>query len=88
METLSAFFRHLLHLARAQVRQARRNTGSEPGLNFLILDRGKDRYIFCWDDQHYDELMRVAGRFAVDERLNFTWRDAGRLADCVAQLKG
>lgn len=88
METLATFLRKLLHLGRAQVRQARRNTGSDPGLNFLVLDRGGDRYIFCWDDSQHENLMRVAGRFACDERLNFTWRDAWRVADCVAQMKG
>ena len=91
---LYRFWRRLLRLARRQL-AARRRSGcvGSPGRLFVprsvsvvVLDRHGDRYVFVWDDQHETDIMRTAGRFAIDERLNFTWRDAGIVAECIGKL--
>jgi len=82
-----------LRLARRQLAARRR---SQPHLcpgrlfvprsvSVLVIDRDGNRYVFVWDAQHETEIMRTAGRFAVDDRLNFTWRDAGILAERVGR---
>ena len=88
MKALAAFFRRLLRLARRQARWRRRFCDARSAINCLVLDRGGERYVFLWDDEHDNELMRTAGRFAIDDRLNFTWRDAGIVAERLATLSG
>ncbi len=45
-------------------------------VRFLILIRGRERYVFVFDREHLTEIRRVFGRFASDPELSFTWHDA------------
>jgi hypothetical protein len=53
-----------------------------------VIERDTDRYVFIWTDCNETELLRIAGRFAIDEKLNFSWRDAAIVSNRVAQLRG
>jgi len=41
-----------------------------------VVVRGNERYVFLWQREHVAELYRACGRFAVNEELSFTLRDA------------
>ncbi len=55
-------------------------------INVLVIERPQHRYVFIFDDDHARDVMRTAGRFAVDDRLNFCWLDARRVAKCVEKI--
>lgn len=52
-------------------------------INVLALVKGKERYIFLFDDAHRAELLRTLGRFAANPELSFTWFDAAVLSHKV-----
>ena len=49
-------------------------------INVLALVKGKERFIFLFDDQNRDETLRQLARFAADPELDFTWYDAAMLS--------
>ena len=52
-------------------------------LNVLAVVRDADRYVFLYDADNTDVLLRLFDEFAMDGNLNFTQDDAlnlGRLA--------
>jgi hypothetical protein len=55
-------------------------TDTDDSRNFLGLVRGKERYIFVYDDGQEADILRVLGRQAVNPELSFNWYDAARLA--------
>ncbi len=57
-------------------------------INVLALVKGKERYIFLFDDDHRAELLRTLGRFASDPELSFTWFDAAVLSHRVRHAFG
>ncbi len=54
-------------------------------INVLALIKGQERYIFLYDDQHRNEVLRVLGRFASHPELSFSWYDAAVLSQKVRQ---
>ena len=52
-------------------------------INVLALVKGKDRYIFLYDDRRRTETLRTLGRFASNPELNFSWYDAAVLSQKV-----
>ncbi len=58
-----------------------------PDINLVALIRNRDRYIFMYDDENYDEALRALGRFASNPELSFTWRDASLLAVKIKKLR-
>ncbi|MBI3465277.1 MAG: hypothetical protein HY000_19800 [Planctomycetes bacterium] len=48
-------------------------------MNILAMAKGKERYIFLYDDQSYEALIDVFDRFAENEDLNFSTGDAALL---------
>ena len=52
-------------------------------INVLALVKGKDRYIFLYDDRRRAETLRTLGRFASNPELNFSWYDAAVLSQKV-----
>lgn len=52
-------------------------------MNILAMARGKERYVFLYDDESHDELLRVLDRFADDDRLNFSSADAAVLTEKI-----
>ena len=45
-------------------------------INVLALVKGKERYIFLYDDSQRAETLRMLGRHASNPELSFTWYDA------------
>jgi hypothetical protein len=53
--------------------------------NVLALIKGKQRYIFVYDDDSRDALIESLRDHAADPRLNFSWFDASVLSDKARQ---
>jgi hypothetical protein len=51
----------------------------------LALVKGKERYIFLFDDEHRAETLRTLGRYASNQELSFTWYDAAVLSQKIRQ---
>ena len=54
-------------------------------INVLALVKGKERYIFLYDDEHKSEALRTLGRFASNPELSFSWYDAAVLSQRIRQ---
>lgn len=48
-------------------------------INVLALVKGKERYIFLYDDNQQAEALRMLGRHAANPELSFSWYDAAVL---------
>jgi hypothetical protein len=49
-------------------------------INVLALVKGKEKFIFLFDDQNRDETLRQLARFAANPELDFSWYDAAMLS--------
>ena len=49
-------------------------------INVLALVKGRERYIFLYEDSQRAEALRTLGRFASNPELSFTWYDAAVLS--------
>lgn len=54
-------------------------------INVLALVKGKERYIFLFDDENRSETLRTLGRYASNPDLSFTWYDAAVLSQKIRQ---
>jgi hypothetical protein len=54
-------------------------------INVLALVKGKERYIFLFDDSNRSEALRTLGRYASNPDLSFTWYDAAVLSQKIRQ---
>jgi hypothetical protein len=54
-------------------------------INVLALVKGKERYVFLYDDASRAETLRTLGRFASNPELSFTWYDAAVLSQKIRQ---
>jgi hypothetical protein len=54
-------------------------------INVLALVKGKERYIFLFDDDNRAEALRTLGRYASNSDLSFTWYDAAVLSQKIRQ---
>lgn len=54
--------------------------GTSPDLNVVCLMKGKDRFVFLYDDESLTELRRTFGVFASHPELDFSWYDAAVLS--------
>jgi len=52
-------------------------------INVLALVKGKERYIFLFDDANRSETLRTLGRYASNPELTFTWYDAAVLSQKI-----
>lgn len=57
-------------------------------INVLALVKGKERYIFLYDDENRAETLRTLGRYASNQELSFTWYDAAVLSQKIRQTAG
>ncbi|GIX04026.1 MAG: hypothetical protein KatS3mg113_1032 [Planctomycetaceae bacterium] len=48
-------------------------------VHVLALMKGRQRYVFVYDERDVDRLLEVLTRFATDPELDFTWEDAAVL---------
>lgn len=54
-------------------------------INVLALVKGKERYVFLYDDSSRAETLRILGRYASNSELSFTWYDAAVLSQKIRQ---
>lgn len=54
-------------------------------INVLALVKGKERYIFLYDDCRRAETLRTLGRYASNPDLSFSWYDAAVLSQKIRQ---
>ena len=54
-------------------------------INVLALVKGKERYVFLYDDSSRAETLRILGRYASNSDLSFTWYDAAVLSQKIRQ---
>lgn len=52
-------------------------------INVLALVKGKERYIFLYDDGNRSQTLRTLGRFASHSELSFSWYDAAVLSQKI-----
>jgi hypothetical protein len=57
------------------------------GVNVLALIKGDERYVFLYDDESADQLLRTMGQYAADPELSFTWYDAAVMSQRISQLR-
>lgn len=55
------------------------------GVNVLALLKNGERYVFLYDDQSLETLMKTLGQYASDPELSFTWYDAAVLSQRIRQ---
>lgn len=55
-------------------------------INVLALVKGRERYIFLFDDSQRAETLRILGRYASDPELSFSWYDAAVLSQKLRQM--
>ena len=55
------------------------------GVNVLALVKGDQRYIFLFDNQSREQMLRTLERFAADPGLTLTWYDAAVVSQKVRQ---
>ena len=58
---------------------------NDDDINVLALVKGRERYIFLFDDTQRAETLRMLGRYASNPDLSFTWYDAAVLSQKVRQ---
>ena len=54
-------------------------------INVLALIKGKERYIFLYEDSQRAEALRALGRNASNPELSFSWYDAAVLSQKIRQ---
>lgn len=54
-------------------------------VNVLALVKGKERYIFLYEDSQQADVLRALGRAAANPELSFSWYDAAVLSKKVRQ---
>ena len=62
------------------------DTNEAPATNVIVHQKGRERYVFVFDDAHAHEAIRRFARFALEPKLSFTWDDADRLSGEVRKL--
>lgn len=58
---------------------------NDDDINVLALVKGKERYVFLFDDTQRAEALRTLGRYASNSELSFSWYDAAVLSQKVRQ---
>ncbi|MAT71369.1 MAG: hypothetical protein CMJ58_17820 [Planctomycetaceae bacterium] len=52
-------------------------------INVLALVKGKERYVFLFEDSQRADALRTLGRFASNPELSFNWYDAAVLSQKI-----
>lgn len=59
---------------------------NDDDINVLALVKGRERYIFLYDDSQRAEALRILGRYASNPELSFSWYDAAVLSQKIRQM--
>ena len=57
------------------------------GINVLALIKGGERYVFLYDDQSSEQLLKTISSYAADPELNFSWYDAAILSQRICRIE-
>jgi hypothetical protein len=49
-------------------------------INIQVLDKGRERYIYLYDDANIGNMLRKIGMDAANPQLSLSWLDACRLS--------
>lgn len=52
-----------------------------------INEKGIERYIFVYHDEHIEEIQKTLGRYAANPELSFSWYDAACLSQRIRREK-
>lgn len=52
-------------------------------VNVLALVKGKERYVFMYNEKNRNEVLETFARYAADSKLSFSWYDAAVLTQRV-----
>jgi hypothetical protein len=55
-------------------------------MNVLALVRDEHRFVFLYDDSSVETMLTTLSQYASDPELEFTWYDAGMLAQRVRRM--
>lgn len=61
--------------------------GMDRSVNVLAMVKDGQRYVFMYDDNSFDHLLQMLGRYAADPELNFSWYDAAVMSQKVRRLQ-
>ena len=53
--------------------------------HWIHCDKGKEQYVFLYNDENRAETLRLLGRYASNPELSFTWYDAAVLSQKIRQ---
>lgn len=62
-----------------------RESTMKRGVNVLALVKGEERFVFLYDDQSAEKLLKTLGEYAADPELSLTWYDCAILCQRVRQ---
>jgi len=51
----------------------------------IALVKGEERYVFLYNENKHQEVLRLLGRYASDPNLSFSWYDAAVLGQKIRQ---
>ncbi|MDR0328050.1 MAG: hypothetical protein LBI05_07135 [Planctomycetaceae bacterium] len=54
-------------------------------IKVIALIKGKEEYVFLYDESNRAETLRTLGRYASNPELSFTWYDAAVLSQKIRQ---
>lgn len=57
----------------------------EQDIKVIALIKGEERYVFLYNENKHQELLRLLGRYASDPNLSFSWYDAAVLGQKIRQ---
>ena len=57
-------------------------------MNILAMAKGRERYVFLYDDQSYDTLLDLFDEYADNPELNFSSADASLLGQKARESRG
>lgn len=76
----------LLASLSSRAARMRQNWETKPvaeDINVLALVKGKERYVFLYNDSNRSKTLRVLGRYASNTELSFSWYDAAVLSQKI-----
>jgi len=56
-------------------------------INLMFYRRGRDVYLWRYDDEHTFDALRSIDRFASNPELSFTWYDAAVVSQRILAMR-
>ena len=75
------------NVAKNNERSEKKESESNEDLYIIAYIKGKEKYIFNYDERTKKQLFRTFGKYAGNPTLSFTWQDASRLSKMVHNVE-